>query len=186
VSVVTSIDAARRLASVEGAKQMELATWDFADAIVKDVPADDVERSTSSHAKDGSQQALRLLAEQLARAGFDYSVIGLSQRRATALAWPEDTRVHEGAGFTVHRELRGRDDRIEVLRKLMRQHGGKVTQRQVRTWKQEQNPPKFRSWSDTQRDNIAALIKRAAPGAPEAKEELAGLLMAAARELLGD
>jgi hypothetical protein len=141
---------------------------------------------SSRGGRDESHQALRLLAEQLTRAGFDYSASSLRQYRSTSLAWPEDTRVHEGAGFTVHRELRGQDDPPATLRKLMKQHGGKVTQKQVRTWKQEQNPPKFRSWSDTQRDQIKALIKRAAPGAPEAKEELANLLMAAARELLGD
>ncbi len=181
MSNVASLDAARRLASVEGAKQVELATWEFADAIVEDVP-DEVARSTSSHVKDGSRQKLKLLAEQLNRAGFDYSAVGLAQRRATALAWPEATRVHQGAGFTVHRELRGRDDRVEVLHRLMKQHGGKVTQKQVRTWKQEQNPPAFRSWSDMMRDRIKAVARQAET--PEAREEMASLLMAAAQELL--
>jgi hypothetical protein len=183
VSAVASLDAARRLASVEGAKQMETATWDFADAVVADVPGEDDARSSSSHTNDGSHQALRLLAESLSRAGFDYSVNALRQYRATSLAWPEDTRVHEGAGFTVHRELRGQDDPPAVLAKLMKQHGGKVTQRQVRTWKQEQNPPKFRSWSDMMLGRIKAVTKQAET--PEAKAEMAALLRAVAQELDG-
>jgi len=178
VSSVASLDAARRLASVEGAKQIEQATWDFADAIVEDVP----EGAPGAPLHDGSRQALRLLAEQLGRAGFDYAVNTLSQDRATALAWPEETRVHKGATFSVHRELRSREDRTAVLSKLINQHGGRVTRKQVRIWKQEQQPPKFRSWSDTMRDRIKAVARQAAT--PEAKEELAGLLMAAARELL--
>jgi hypothetical protein len=185
VSAVTSIDAARRLASVEGAKQMELATWDFADAIVADVPPEKGDtRVSPSGVKDGSRQACKLLAESLSRAGFDYSASSLRQYRATALAWPEDTRIHEGAGFTVHRELRGQDDPPATLARLMKQHGGRVTQKQVRNWKREQQPQKFQSWSDLMRNRIHSVVKQAET--PEAKEEMAALLMAAARELLGD
>lgn len=186
MSNIASIDAARRLASVEGAKQMELASWDFADALVEDVPASDTRVSlggSSRGGRDESHQALRLLAEHLTRAGFDYSVNSLRQYRATALAWPADTRVHEGAGFTVHRELRGQEDPPAVLAKLMRQHGGRVTQKQVRTWKREQQPQKFQSWSDLMRNRIHLVVKQAET--PEAKEEMAALLMAAAQELLG-
>jgi len=175
------LDAARRLASVEGARQMEMATWDFADAVLADVPERGA-RAPRSDVKDGSHQALRLLAEQLGRAGYDYSTDRLRRCRATASAWPAETRVHQGATFAVHLELRGQDDPPAVLRKLMDQHGGRVTQRQVRTWKQEQNPPAFKSWSDMMRGRINAVARQAET--PAAKEELAALLMAAARELL--
>jgi len=182
VSNVASLDAARRLASVEGAKQMESAAWEFADALVEDVPERELGETRVSRNRDGSQQELRLLAETLGRAGFDYSVGSLRQYRATSLAWPEPTRIHEGAGFTVHRELRGREDRVVILGKLISQHGGRVTQKQVRTWKQEQQPQKFRSWSDLMRDRIRSVTRQA--DTPAAREEMAGLLMAAARELL--
>jgi hypothetical protein len=168
------------LASVDGAKQVEMATWDFADAIVHDVPP---RMTPGGHAKanDGSLQELKLLAEQLGRAGFDYSVSTLRQDRATSLAWPDETRVHKGATFAVHRELRGREDRTAVLAKLIGQHGGRVTRKQVRMWKHDQNPPAFRSWSDTMRDRIRSIAKQA--DGPEAREEMAALLEAVAQEV---
>jgi hypothetical protein len=183
MSNVAVLDAARRLASVEGAKQVDQATWDFADAIVSDVPPEEGDgRPSPSGVKDGSRQAVKLLAESLARAGFDYSPTTLRYNRATALVWPEDTRIHKGAMFSAHLELRGQNDPPAVLRKLMKQHGGRVTTKQVRAWKREQNPPAFQSWSDHMRDRIKAVARQAAT--PEAKEEMAALLMAAARELL--
>jgi hypothetical protein len=184
VSAVASLDAARRLASVEGAKQVDQATWDFADAIVVDVPPEHDGHTSRSPVNDGSHQKLKLLAEELKRAGFDYSATTLRYNRATSLVWPEETRIHEGAMFSVHLELRGQDDPPATLRKLMKKHGGRVTTKQVRTWKREQNPPAFRSWSDTMRDRIKAIARQADGRA--AKEELAGLLMAAARELLDE
>lgn len=181
MSAVASLDAARRLASVEGAKQMEMATWDFADAIVEDVPAEGDGRPSPSGVKDDSRRKIKLLAEQLHRAGFDYSASTLRANRATSLAWPIEARVHQGATFSVHLELRGQDDPPAVLRKLMAQHGGRITKKQVKTWRREQNPPAFKSWSDMMRDRIKSIAKQAETA--EAKEEMAALLEAAAQEL---
>ena len=181
MSTVTSIDVARRLASVEGAKRIELAQWEFADALVHDFPPEQYPNEGAGHS-NGLNPALRLHSETMAREGLSYSPSSLKQYRGTSLAWSKDTRVTFGAGFTVHRELRGRDDRVELLGRLIKQHGGKVTQKQVRTWKREQQPQKFRSWSDQMRARIKAVAKQAETSG--AREEMAGLLMAAAQELL--
>jgi hypothetical protein len=184
MSTVTSLDAARRLKSVTAAEHIEGAQWELADALVEDVPPSDTRVSLDSvprGGRDGSLEALGLLAEQMRREGLDYSLSALRQYRATAIAWPDDTRVHHGAGFTVHRELRGREDRAAILRRLMEEHGGRVTQKQVRTWKQEQNPPKVQTWAERMRDRIAAVAKEAKT--PEARDLLADLFTDAAREL---
>lgn len=182
MSAAASLNAARRLASVEGAKQVDQATWDFADAIVADVPSEGAGQPAPSGRNDGSRQALKLIAERLKREGFEYTVTTLRQNRATALTWPEETRIHQGATFTVHLELRGQDDPPTTLRNLMAKHGGKVTAKQATTWRREQNPTPFKSWSDMMHDRIKAIAKQAET--PGAREELASLFMAAARELL--
>jgi hypothetical protein len=181
VSAVVSLDAARRLKSVKAAEDVESATWELADALVADVPPEGGVRPSPSGVKDGSHQAIALVAEEMRREGLDYSAGVLSHMRNTALAWAEDTRVHKGAPFSVHLELRGREDRVAILRRLMGQHGGRVTVKQVRTWKQDQNRTQPQTWTERMQGRIASIAREAKTD--EAKEALADLFTDAAREL---
>jgi hypothetical protein len=91
--------------------------WAAADLLAEHFPPEEYPQDKSN---SGLHKELERFSADLARhTGTDAKVVALRQYRSTALAWPHDVRT-SCATFDVHLRLLGRDDREEVIAKVVR------------------------------------------------------------------
>jgi hypothetical protein len=173
-------------ADVDVALEKDLAelvngsTWHTADRLVEAFPV--AEYGESVHGAHTNLYAeLDVLSDALRRDyGIELKVPTLAQYRATAVAWPDHTRV-QSAPYRVHEMMRVRADRVKRLERLVRKHGGRLTERQYRTWKAEQNPKPVEPWLAAIERRLRTVVRAA--DSPAARTEVAAVLERLAREL---
>lgn len=149
------------------------STWLMADRLVDAFPPD--EYGNAEHGtKTDLWKALDALSDALRHDyGIDLKVKTLSNYRATALAWPEGARA-PSAPYRVHEMAKARPDRVKLVEKLIRKHGGRLTERQFRDWKAAQHPQMPEPWVIRIERRLRAIVNEA--HSPAARLEVADIL----------
>src|SRR5262245_41231307 len=97
------------------------AQWKLGDYALQVCPLD------AKHLHNQQLEKLERYADDL---GVSFET--LRAYRATAAAWPDDTRVSsDKASWKVHQYLQGKPDRIQIIERLLRAGKGRVTVNQV-------------------------------------------------------
>jgi hypothetical protein len=159
-----------RFRSVEIAERRENHdAWELADAIYQDVVSlvpDDkklVVATTSSGGLGaaGIKEAEERVYDAHTAAGTEIGRTYLRAMFDTVRVWPPEDRLYEKASFVVHSELRGKDypNRREVIQRLAaKSDTGRVSWSDLRRWKSERKPARFKTFLQIAEDRIRKAV----------------------------
>lgn len=135
--------------------------WETGDLLVEAFPPDEY-GELGDKTNTGLYRELQDYAWELEREhGIELKVSTMRIYRATALAWPDDTRV-SSAPFIVHRLLLG-DDRLQRMERYRKKAKGQpLTRRAVARYRAEDRPKRQAvPWEAQVARTIEAAAKRA-------------------------
>jgi hypothetical protein len=183
----------KKLRCLDDFRRAEIDMWSLADDVADDVrdlmpPAP----RGAGNENTGAKAVLEEIAHALAKEGIERKAGYLRKLWETSDSWtPEDRFPADVVPFAAHSELRSLKwpNRREIIAKLLVKHHGRVSQRDVIRYRQEQTPPKpALSWQD---ENVRLLSQfitrrigdRRSRTVAEARRVLSGVLRDAAAEL---
>ncbi len=154
--------------SVEIAKRRENHdAWELADAIYEDVMArvpKAVDTAFGQGISTGTRAAEDEVYEAHRKAGTEIGPTYLRAMRQTVEVWPPEDRLIDKASFVVHSEIRGKDypNRREVIQKLAAKSStGRVSWSELRRWKSERKPERFRTFLELAEQRIRRAVNDA-------------------------
>lgn len=133
-------------------------SWALADFLVDEFPPD-----RFGNAEHGTNTGLRAALEDAEDGlrleyGIEYKATTLSRYRATAIAWPDGTRV-PSAPFVVHKMIRGANREQEMARYLKRNKGRPLTERAVQRFRADDRPKAPVPWDVAARKRIESTVR---------------------------
>jgi hypothetical protein len=155
--------------------------WTLADELAERYPADEYDGDAAG--RNGLHAELLDYSNALREDyGIKLGVQTMRKCRATALAWGRGTRA-PCAPYKVHELLRSVSGREQLINKLVKRNGGRLTVADVQRWREDNHPKPLVSWEDRFDRQIRRALKQADPRSVEARELLIGKLQTLIREL---
>lgn len=131
------------------AKLDQGSKWEEADYLAKILPPEQFPIGTKLDSRPGLPAALddhlyELAKELDTHMGVERKPKTLANHRATAIAWPPETRRLEDASYMVHYRIRGEDRFAEMEKHLRRakREGVVLTQTRLSRYRQDEKPSK--------------------------------------------
>jgi hypothetical protein len=147
-------------------------SWELADLLVDQFSVE--EFGAASHGrKSGLYDELRRFELELTREhGIELKANTMRLYRATAIAWPDDTRV-SSASFSVHRVMTGSNRTAEMKLRLRQaeKEGRALSQTLLRRFRADDRPAKIKPFEEYFRRAIAATVRRMLLGGIVTKRE---------------